>query len=154
MTVKVFIAVTLVVAVTGCARVSESRLNPFNWFGRSSSVETVVVDPGVLPDGRRLVAQVTTLKIEKVPGGAILRATGLPQRQGYFDGELVQVDANPPRAGLITFQFRISSPYETTRVSTVRSREVVVAQFLSDQKLAGIRQIQVTAGGNALIVRR
>lgn len=153
MTRRIIIAITLLVTLAGCAGVAESRLNPFNWFGRSSAVETVTV-PGVLPDGRRLVAQVTTMKIEKVPGGAILRATGLPPRQGHYDGELVPVNTDPPRAGVMTFQFRLKPPFEQTRVSTVRSREVVVARFLSEQTLAGVRQIRVVAAANALAVRR
>lgn len=147
---RIILTLMVVATLAGCARVSESRLNPLNWFGRSESTNVVTTAAAV--DGRQLVAQVTTLRVEPVPGGAIVRATGLPTNQGFFDGSLVTVPAT--QAGVLNFEFRISPPREQTRVSTVQSREVIVGRFVSEQTLAGIRTLRVSGSANALAVRR
>lgn len=152
MTGRIILTLMLVATVAACARVQESRLNPFNWFGRSERSNVVVTAENA--DPRRLVAQVITLWVEPVPGGAIIRATGLPQRQGYYDGALLPVRGAAPEPGVLSYEFRISAPLEQTRISTQRSREVVVGRFVSDQTLEGIRQIRVSAATNALAVRR
>ncbi len=150
---RLILALTLLGVLAGCARVAESRFNPFNWFGRSQEVQTVA--PGEIPqDPRPLVDQVTELVIERVPGGAIVRARGLPQTQGYYDGALVSETRNAPVDGVLTYQFRVVPPAEPQRVSTPRSREIVVARFLSDQALQGVRSIRVEAASNARAARR
>lgn len=151
MTGKLLITLVVLATVVGCARVKDSRLNPFNWFGRSERVATVAVVPGTGTLQLNLVSQITELRVEQAPGGAIIRATGLPPRQGYYDGELVLVNAED---GVLSYQFAISPPPGQTRVSTQRSREVVIAQFVSSQRLEGVRQIRVSAAANALAVRR
>ena len=151
---RTILALVIVAMVSAsCATVRDSRLNPFNWFGRSERATAVVTDPRA--DPRRLVANVIELRVEQVPGGAIVRATGLPPRQGYYDGTLFPVGRERPgEDGVLNYEFRISAPLEPTRVSTQRSREVIVGRFVSDQTLAGVRAIRVSAAGNALIVRR
>ena len=148
MTGRLLITLTLVIAITGCARVSESRLNPFNWFGRS---ERVAVTTNASVPQLNLVAQVTKLRVESAPGGAIIHAVGLPQQQGFYDGELVLSEAE---AGVLSYQFAIKPPLEQTRVSTPQSREVVVGLFVSAQRLEGVRQVRVSGTSNALAVRR
>lgn len=142
-----------VATLAGCARVSESRLNPLNWFGKSESAE-VVTATQTDTDPRRLVSQVVTLRAEPVPGGAIIRATGLPQIQGYYDGALVPLNGGVPVNGVLNYEFRASAPDVQTRSGPERSREVIVGLFVSDQSLAGVSQIRVSAASNALIVRR
>ncbi len=151
MTGKLLITLVVLATLAGCATVSESRFNPFNWFGRSERVRTVAVDPGTGVPQFNLVAQITQLRVEKAPGGAIVRATGLPPRQGYWDGELVLLGAED---GVLSYQFAIKPPPGQTRVSTPQSREVVIGMFLSNQNLEGVRQIRVSAAQNALAVRR
>ncbi|KMW56926.1 hypothetical protein AIOL_001884 [Candidatus Rhodobacter oscarellae] len=138
--------------VAGCSRISESRLNPFNWFGRSQEAEVVTTAPDA--DPRPLVRQIVSLRVEQVPGGAIVRATGLPEQQGYFDGALIPVGREVAENGALNYEFRVNPPFEQTRVSTPRSREVIVGRFVSDQTLAGAQQIRVSAAENALVVRR
>ncbi|MBM9593040.1 hypothetical protein JM664_00755 [Rhodobacteraceae bacterium MCCB 386] len=139
-------------AVAGCARIGRSRLNPVNWFGRAERVETVAAPVQGVSDPRPLVPQVTNLTVERNPGGAIVRATGLPPVQGWHGAALVPV----PNAGqgVLAYQFRALPPAGPTRVSTERSRELVVAVFLTDQALAGVREIQVSGATNALAARR
>ena len=149
-----FIALAGIAAVAGCARVGRSRLNPLNWFGGAESVDTVQAAPDAagVADPRPLVPQVTALRVDRTPGGAIVRATGLPPRQGWWSGALLPVPDDDP--AVLSYQFRAVPPAEATRVSTPRSREVVVADFVTDQTLAGVRQIRVAGAANALAVRR
>ncbi len=146
------IAFTLIVAVAGCSGVRESRLNPFNWFGRAEPVAATPVAAQRVPaDGRLPVREITALRIEQVPAGAIVHATGLPPRQGYFNVALVPLDF---QEGVLTYQLRATPPLQPTRVGTPQSREVIEGLFVSEQTLEGIVQIRVLAETNALAVRR
>lgn len=153
MTGRIILALAAVATIAGCGRVAESRLNPLNWFGSSEKAEVVTAEnPNA--DPRALMAQVKTLRVESVPGGAIIRATGLPQVQGYFDGALVPLNGEVPENGVLNYEFRASSPVTQTRSGPPQSREVLVGLFVSDQTLQGVRQIRVSGASNALIVRR
>lgn len=137
--------------LTGCA----SKFNPFNWFKRGSTEETLVVtDPDAIIDHRGMVDQVTSLNIEKTGGGAIIHAVGLPLTQGFWDAELIPENGERPVKGVLTYQFRISEPIGFERESTPRSREVVVGYFVSSFKLNGVSQIRVVAARNARTSRR
>ena len=146
---RIIVLFALVTLTTGCAQFSESRVNPFNWFGDDEEVTPVTTV--TVPAPRPLLDELSSLSLDPVPGGVILRVVGLPEQQGYFAGALVR---ETTEAGLLSYAFRVIPPAEPTRVSTEVSREVVVALFLSDQTLAGVRQIQVRGANNARAVRR
>ena len=146
---------TLVLA--GCGTVRESRLNPFNWFGRSvESTQTVAEGavPGRPDDGRILVAQVTDMEVARQPGGAIIRATGLPPTQGWWNTELVAENDGAPVDGVLTYRFVIAEPLQSTRVSTPQSRELTAATYVSDVKLAAVSSIVVVGAENSRSSRR
>lgn len=155
---RTLIATVLILGtLAGCGRVAESRLNPFTWFGGSESSPTLAPEGGygdAKQDFRRMVDQISALNIEQTPGGAIIRARGLPVEQGYYDGELVSVSDDKPVDGVLEYQFRIRPPLAPTRVSTEQSREVVVGLFLSNQALNGVREIRVVTQRNTRAVRR
>jgi hypothetical protein len=144
---------TLLIALilAGCGGFRDSKLNPFNWFGRSQEVEKVAL-PVVPDDPRGLVATVLSLTVEETAGGAIIRATGISPTQGYWDAELVEqpLDEN----GRLVLEFRIFPPVESKAVSTPQSREVVVALFLSNIKLDQVTEIIVQGESNARSARR
>ncbi|MGO4907195.1 hypothetical protein ACEN2J_02555 [Pseudorhodobacter sp. W20_MBD10_FR17] len=143
-------ALCATLALGACSSIGKSRLNPFNWFGKSE--ETQVVAPtAAAVDERALVAQVTDLTLEKMPGGVIVRATGLPPTQGFWEAELV---ARPIEDGIIAYDFRVFPPITPKASSTTQSREVIVAAYLSNIKLESIRQITVQGAGNARTSRR
>ena len=146
---QIVIVIALLGVLGGCSRISESRLNPFNWFGRDRAVEVQAVE--TITDPRPLVSQVTNVSIERAPGGAILRAVGLPPRQGYWSPALIESGRGN---GVVAFHFRLAEPPAPTRVSTQVSREVVVATYLTDQELAGVREIQVIGAQASRAVRR
>lgn len=147
------LAVPLVLASCG---ISETRLNPFNWFGGSE--ETTSAEPMQVverEDPRPLVAEITQLVIERTPGGAIIRVTGLPPTQGWYGADLV--NANPdgePFNGVMSYSLRAVPPATQTRVSTQQSRELTAAVFISDLTLSGVRVVQVTGAQNSRIARR
>lgn len=141
-------ALMMVVLLGAC----QSRLNPFNWFGRSAPVDKVLVTEVEVADPRLLVDEVLSLEIEAFPGGAIIRAEGRNPTQGYWDADLV---ARPVETeGVLIYDFRLLPPIENTGVSTQRSRQVAVAVSLSTVKLEGIREIIVQGARNARAVRR
>lgn len=149
-TLAAALSVTLV--LSACGAVRDSRLNPMNWFGRAEPAQTTAVAEKVDEDPRPLVDQVLSLSVEPMPNGAIVRATGLPPNQGWWDGELVAGEVD--EEGRLVYDFRLTPPLDRTRVSTPRSRQVTVAAFLSNFKLDGISQIVVQGRTNALSSRR
>lgn len=137
--------------LAGCGDGSGSRLNPFNWFGRS---EVVVTAPGssVPVDPRPLVASVTGLVVEPYPGGAIVRATGLPPSQGWWEAELVglPIDEN----GVQVFEFHVFPPPAPTPSGLPQSREITVAAAISTIRLERVREIVVQGATNSRSSRR
>lgn len=144
-------ALIVTTLLSDCARFGESRLNPSNWFGRAQPAApiTLYVTP---TDARALVAQVTELKVEPYPGGAIVRATGLPPTQGYWSAELVAqpVDAK----GRLVYDFRIFPPTTPAAPGTPFSRQITVAANISTIRLAEVTTIVVQGANNALSARR
>lgn len=151
MKLPILAIVVLATALGGCARLKDSRFNPLNWFGqaRPAAVTDLYVRPD---DARALVAQVTVLKVEPYPGGAIVRATGVPPTQGYWEAELV---AQPlDEQGRLVYEFRVFPPPVPAAAGTPFSRQVTVAAALSSIKLQGVTSIVVQGAGNALSARR
>jgi hypothetical protein len=134
----------------------QSRLNPVNWFGNSREAPSLAPRGGyeTETDPRPLVEQVTAMQVERVPGGAVVRATGLPPTQGFWAADLVPQTADyegrpVPENGVATLEFRIVPPIAPQRSGPAQSREVTAAFFLSDQSLAGIRSIVVQGRTNS-----
>lgn len=138
------------VALTACGSLATSKLNPLNWFKGSQS-ETMELAVRA-PDARALVAQVTEMKVEPFPGGAIVRATGLPPTQGWWEAELVKVASAD--AGVLIYEFRIFPPPTPRPAGTPFSREVTVATSVSDIALSNVTKIVVQGQANALSSRR
>lgn len=169
-------AIVLTATLTGCGAMRDSAVNPFNWFGRSQEVpveasDAAAVNP-LIPETRRglfagarerrnaaavtsPIDQITDLRIERVPGGAIIRATGLDTAQGTFNAGLLP--SNPedlPVDGVLTYTFERQLPPAARTGGPVASREITVARKLTDQQLRTARSIRVVASGNARAVRR
>lgn len=143
-------ALAAAMVVTGCATVRESRLNPFNWFGRSERAAAVPAAP-VRDGGRIPVAQVTELFVEPASGGAIIRAKGVPPTQGWYAAELVPEET--ANEGELVFRFVLKQPQEAVP-GTPLSREVTVATFVNTFRLEGVRTITVTGAETARTIRR
>ncbi len=109
----------------------------------------------VEPDLTTPITSITALQVDNVPGGAIVRATGVDQIQGAFNVALVATNEEElPVDGVLAYTFERQRPAGARPVGPTQTREVVVARKLTDQQLRGVRSIRVQAAQNALAVRR
>ena len=145
-------------ALSACGGFRESRYNPLNWFGASQPRAAAPAAAERPVDPRPLVDQVIAMAIEPMPGGAILRATGLPPTQGYWMAELVHHRGgaeDPVAGGVLIFDFRVAPPPpDAALAGQPASREIEAAIFLSDNDLAGIRTIVVRGARTERVLRR
>ncbi len=152
--------------LSGCARVSESRFNPLNWFGRASvePVQDANVNPliptstgGIFANRRAaraavvapLAAQVSDLTVERVPGGALIRATALSDTVGAFAVSLEPVNDGMPVDGVLTYELRALTASAGRVPMPERARSHVAAVHVTDGDLEGVRLIRVQATRNA-----
>lgn len=151
--------------LTNCGRVRESRLNPFNWFGRAESQQIVstedrnpliprrsVLAAREVQDLRTPIQQVTLIAIERTPSGAIVRAEGVSARQGAHQlGLRLIEDAEVPE-GTLRYAFVAYQPARA--VGAESSRRVVAATQLTNQDLFNVRRIEVVGATNVMAARR
>lgn len=159
--------------LTSCGYVRDSALNPGNWFGRSRSVPVKEVENTnpLIPQrstglfARRRAAQaeylgepfgeIIDLRVERIPGGAIIRATGRADRQGVYEVRLTPTNEDElPENGVLTYRFEGRTPEAQTAVGKAPTREVTAARRLTDQQLAGVRTIRIEGARNARVARR
>lgn len=152
MTRPLLAALTALMVLQACGGNFSARLNPFNWFGRSQPAQVVVAGTGLPVEERQLVDRVISLQIDSYPGGAIVRATGLPPSQGWWDAELVSLPLDDE--GVLVYEFRVFPPENPTGPGPQQSREIAVAANLTDFQLARIRQIVVQGANDARSSRR
>lgn len=146
-------------ALSACAKVAGSRLNPMNWFGHhaavvaptAAQVPLTPADRVQIVDTRVPVEQVLSASLDRSASGAILRATGQAAGLGYFNAELVAVDS--PR-GTLTFELRAEAPAGATAGGAAAARQVTVATALSSADLAGISRVVVQGTRNSVTLRR
>lgn len=162
------LAGTLVLA--GCGGWRDSGMNPGNWFGKSKSTPVAVsADPDVNPliperktksifakaekeDLSVPVAQISDLRVEPTPTGAIIHVTAIAERQGAYQIELRRL---PDAAtGTLEYVFRVLYPEGTTATGTPHSRTVQAAVTVTEQDMQGIRVIRVSGAKNARETRR
>jgi len=147
--------VLVTLSLADCGRIRDSRLNPFNWFGRAqATATTTTLAPNEAADGRQLIREVTDLTLEKMPTGVIVRATGLPPTQGWWEAELVAENHGLPVEGVVTYRFLVYQPPGATAVSTPQSRAITAAAYISIPRLAEITKIVVQAESNSRETRR
>lgn len=151
--VSVALSACLFLTACGGSASSLSSANPFNWFSGKDRAAEAAATAELPTDPRALIPQITDVKTERATGGVILRVTGLPAQQGWSQAALVPQNEGIARDGVLSFEFRALPPRVRTLTSTPQSREVVVATFLSDSQLSGVRSIQVLGASRSLSVR-
>ena len=144
---RLIAALALLSLLAACGGLRQSKLNPFNWFGKSQQ-ETVAATKAEVVDPRVLVDQVAALRVDHAPGGAIVTALGLPEGQGYWQAGLVAQNGGKPVKGVLSFELRLMKPARPQPVGTPASREIAVAVFVSEQALDGVKKIEVIAANN------
>lgn len=172
-TVSVLLVSTL--ALSACSSWRDSRANPSNWFGSSTSTDVPVSTSdanALIPDqgdgdGQGLFSRpdpedtsipitvIDELRINATPTGAIVYAAGTANRQGAFNARLTRVDSDEnEKNGVLEFTFRVNYPPYATAQGTPRSRMVSDAITLNRKDLEGVRLVRVVGQQNALESRR
>lgn len=169
---SVILMTTAALVLTSCGTIRESRVNPFNWFGRSESVpveQTAAAQTNpLIPAGKRRglfskrekedlsvpVRQITDLRVERTNAGAIIYATALADRTGAFGAVLLPDPADPENPSVLSFTFRVTYPEHNTPAGTPRTRSIIAAHSVSRQDLAPIRTIRVNGAANLRETRR
>jgi len=155
-------ALCSLLTITACATITESRFNPLNWFGTSEEVVTstprnelpplVRADQaGQTVEGRALIAQITDLRVDRTPGGAIIVATGLAESQGYFNAQLVRRSLEN---GVLTFDFRAEAPATFEAAGSTATRQITAATQLDRAALSGVTTIIVNSQSGSRRVSR
>ena len=99
------------------------------------------------------LASVDELRVERTPGGAIIRVEGLSTVQGAYAVKLDPRNDGEAVKGVLSFDLKaIQNPIYP--VGPDATRKVVVALKLTDQQLQGVRTIKVYSLGNARQSRR
>lgn len=140
-----FAALLALSLLAGCSGFGESRLNPMNWFGPTQgAVEEFTIERPA--DPRPLIETIVQVAVEKLPHGALVRATGQAATQGYWMAELVVNDVDED--GNLVIDFRIIPAALGAAQSTRRSREITAAVSLRADTFARTKRIIVRGAQN------
>ena len=151
------------VVLAGCG---SSNYNPMNWFGKSRSevVTTGSTNP-LIPKPRAMkrpkpvyagtaVDQITQLKIERRPGGAVILVSGVTDVLGYYDAKLTPENDGDPVKGVLQYTLNAVRPANPIGVGSQAARTITAAVALTDQDLVDVRKIEVIGARNKRSARR
>lgn len=151
------LALSLIASLASCGGVgsaSVGSLNPFTWFGStsSSSSEPVPVPARqVRDDGRATVARILTARLDYTPQGIIVRADAQVPSQGFHSARLRPVNFGvPSEFGDLAFDFRAVAP---EGVSSSTGSSLNAGTFVSSSRLVAVRSVTVRGSENAVTIR-
>jgi hypothetical protein len=144
---RALIVLLLCLGLAACG----SRLNPINWFGGDREERIRVEQAETSADPRPLVAEITALSIEPTTSGAILTATALTERTGYWQPALVEAERGD---GAVVYEFRAAPPPPGATAGPQATRQIVVATTLGRRDLETLRSITVRGRANQRTVSR
>lgn len=146
------LTLALLVAVSGCGRVADSRINPMNWFGGDKEQRVAAQEtPETAQRTDSLIAEILELEAAPHPGGVILTARGRAATQGFFDAELVPLGREGSQ---LLFEFRARAPQNPQPEGAPVTREILAGLFLSRQTIGPATQIVVIAAQNRRTIRQ
>lgn len=143
----------LSLTLSACGTLRTSRVNPFNWFSRSTE-GPALGQTGAAADTRPLVPQVDTLVIERTSTGAIVRAEAVMPVAGWWDAALIAENHGRPVDGVMTYRFVAARPVEPVSVTSAAARTISAAAVLSVFDLEVVTEVVVTGAGNSRRARR
>jgi hypothetical protein len=155
-------------ALAGCGGgLGQSRANPLNWFGSSTNerlTESGEVNPLIPRRNIRqrapseyagqAVAQITALRLDRRPGGAVIHAVGTASELGYFAARLVPENDGEAVKGVLSYELQAVRPPRSIGVGSASARRIDVALSLTDQDMANVKTITVKGAQNQRSVRR
>ena len=166
----VIILVVSSMALSGCSRLRDSKLNPGNWFGKSQSrpvAGATVSDNPLIPQksgglfrrGSREVYygtpvdRITDVKVEQTSTGAIVHVTAVSLQQGAYDVRLTSANNGDPVDGVLTYRLMAVQPRDMPQGSP-RQRTIHAGRYVSNSVLAATRSIVVIGARNQHASRR
>ena len=99
------------------------------------------------------VDQVTEIRVERLPAGAIIHVTGIALRQGAYDVRLTSKTDDEPVDGVLTFTMAALQPQNQPQ-GPVSTRRIEVAKFVSNDVLERTRTISIVGARNVQTTRR
>ena len=162
----IFLLLATSLLATGCGSTRNSKANPFNWFGGSkkevkeSDAESALIPKKKLAMFRikkeapylgQPIDKLSNLVADEVPGGLLIQVTGMAQKSGMYDGQLIPLDNTD--ASVREYQFDVIQPADTAG-GPPASRTLTVAVYLTDQDLEAVSVIRVRGANNTLTTRR
>ncbi len=171
---RTFLAVLVIssLVLSSCGRLRDSRMNPGNWFSKSSSqsVSSTTSNPSeanpLIPEQSSIlkrdkrevylgtpVDQITDVKVERIPSGALIRVTGISRQQGAHEVRLTSDHGGDPVDGVLTFTLKALQPTTTPQGSQLR-RTIHAARFVSNNDLDNTRTIRIVGERNVHTTRR
>ncbi len=159
---KILITVIAFGFVTGCSgfgslggSANSSSGSSGGSFGKRKVKETVLEQRIPVPDERVIIPRVTEVKIVKYQGGAIVRARGVVDKQGYSEVVLVaRNDGIPDEKGIITYDFKGLAPLVPVNAPTPRSKEVFAGNSISSIRYPAMKKVRVVAAQNEITVSK
>lgn len=171
---RVFLSMAGAFALSGCGGFRDSRINPRNWFGRSTArprtaaASTAEGGNPLIPERedsifRRApraevyegtpVDQITELSVERTSEGAIIRVTGQTLQQGAFDVRLVPERPEDAPGGVLSYELRALQPSDMPQ-GPPRTRQVHAAVFVSREDIERATRVRVRGLRNERVSSR
>ena len=135
--------------LAGCSTISDSPVNPLNWFGSSSAPVAATGEPlvpaGALaaPMDRRVAVTVTGVEVARTDEGAVVRAAGIAPGAGYYNAQLVRVGIDN---GILVLRMVAEAP----AVPVSGDRTLNAATAVTAATLAGLRGVRVEGATGAV----
>lgn len=138
-----------------------------SWFGGGREVPASETGNPLIPTSNGMfssfteeryrgvpVDQITSLIVERIPGGAIVRVEALADRQGSYKVQMVPYTIeDKPVDGVLAYTLAAEKPSRSA-VGVPPSRRIVAAHYVPDDTLSQTREIRVVGARNALSSRR
>ena len=158
------------VALTGCGRLRDSKVNPINWFGNGKPRPVATAQTGagtqtnpLIPTKRASifrknktevyfgtpVDQISSISVENLPSGAIIHVTGISLRQGAHDVRLTSTSKAEPVDGVLTFTLAAVQPQDQPQGAQL-ARTIHAAQFVSTEDLENTTVIRIVGDRNVV----
>jgi len=153
MTRALIALMVLTLTLAACGGFRDSRVNPRNWFARSTD-EPTLGPTRATTDTRPLVPQVNTMVIERTSTGAIVRAEAVMPTAGWWNAALVPENHGRPVDGVMSYRFVAARPREPVSVAQAAPRTISAAAVLSVYDLEVISEVVVIGAENTRRARR
>lgn len=153
MTRALILLLVATLTLAACGAMRDSRVNPRNWFARSTAEPTLGPTRASV-DRRPLVPNVTALTIEPTSTGALVRAEALMPDVGWWDAELLPENNGRPRDGVLTYRFVAARPRQGVPVSATAPRTLTAAAVLTIYDLELVREVVVVGRDTTRRARR